>query len=356
MSPKGVYQTLSDNYMVYLVSKLTADQMMTATVKQQMTDACHELKAVFKSRIERSDWMSRESKINALEKLDNMVFCIGYPDKWVTEALPDLSQSQSLVEDVYTLRKARLNLFKALVGKDRTDANVMFNVSLSDNDSPLSMANAFYTPNFNAIFMMPFYCLPPYYDNTLNQAFNYASFVTPAHEMTHGFDTSGAKFDKNGDPKPIWANETDAKEFERRAEMLEQCFNGLEMLPDEMPGVMANGKATITENIADLGGSEIAFEAYNNYLAKNGFKGSQLKLQRQRFFRGIAEQYRSKYNTFYVEYLALGKNKENKIDPHSMNKERTNGILCNMDGWYDAFDIQPGDKLYQAPEKRVRIW
>lgn len=356
MSPKGVYQTLSDNYMVYLVSKLTADQMMTATVKQQMTDACRELKAVFKSRIERSDWMSRESKINALEKLDNMVFCIGYPDKWVTEALPDLSQSQSLVEDVYTLRKARLNLFKALVGKDRTDANVMFNVSLSDNDSPLSIANAFYTPNFNAIFMLPFYCLPPYYDNTLNQAFNYASFVTPAHEMTHGFDTSGAKFDKNGDPKPIWANETDAKEFERRAEMLEQCFNGLEMLPDEMPGVMANGKATITENIADLGGSEIAFEAYNNYLAKNGFKGSQLKLQRQRFFRGIAEQYRSKYNTFYVEYLALGKNKENKIDPHSMNKERTNGILCNMDGWYDAFDIQPGDKLYQAPEKRVRIW
>ena len=356
MSTKGIFVTLDNVYMGYLRSKLTAEQMMTATVKQQMTDAALELRDVFRSRIENNEWMSQGSKNNAIEKLDNMMFCIGYPEKWITEALPDISQSKSLVEDVYILRMARLNLFKAVVGKDRTDADIIYNVTLSDNTAGLFIDNAFYNSNFNAMIITPYYCLPPFFDAKNNQAFNYATLSITGHEITHGFDTGGAKFNKIGDPSPIWANEADAQEFEHRAEMLVECYNGFEMLPDELPGVMANGKATITENIADLGGAEIAFQAYNNYLTKNGFKGTQLKLQRQRFFRGIAEIYRSKYNKKHVEYLALGKNKENKIDVHSMNKERVNGIYCNMDGWYEAYDVQPGDKLYRTPEKRVRIW
>lgn len=356
MSTDGAYETLSGNYMEYLRSKLLADQMMNATIKQQMTDVAMEMKAVFKNRIENNEWMSQASKNNAIEKLDNMVFCIGYPDKWVTEALPDLSRSQSTVEDVYILRQARLNLFKALVGKDRSDTDATFNAYISDKEWSLKEFNAFYTNNSNAMFILPCFCLPPLFDNAQNQAFNYAIFSVTGHEMTHGFDTEGAKFNKVGDFGTIWSNEADAQEFNRRAEMLVQCYNRFEMLPDEMPGVMANGKATITENIADLGGAEIAFQAYNSYLAKNGFKGSQLKLQRQRFFRALAENYRTKYNTAFVEIMALGKNEANKIDPHSMDKERINGVLCNMDGWYDAYDIQPGDKLYQAPDKRVRIW
>jgi endothelin-converting enzyme/putative endopeptidase len=126
------------------------------------------------------------------------------------------------------------------------------------------------------------------------------------------------------------------------------------VLPDA-PGVKANGKVTIGEDIADLGGMEMAFQCYNNYLDKNGFKGEEKLRQLQRYFYAYAQEYRSKYTRRYVDYIAFGIGNDEGPDVHSMDKERVNGIVSNCDCWYDTFNITSG-KLYRQPSERVHIW
>jgi putative endopeptidase len=216
--------------------------------------------------------------------------------------------------------------------------------------------NAVYLQNYNAFVIYPYFLNAPYYDPSQNEAFNYGTYTIFAHEITHGFDTKGANFNKIGDYGPIWANEADAQEFMRRASKLSAWYSSFDLLPDEMPGVKANGEGTVTEDIADLGGFEIAFQLYTDKLKADGFKDEQMRLQQQRFYRVNAEIWRAKYNPEYVQMVALGINSPNDPDKHSMEKERINGLVPNTNAWYDLFDVKPGDKLYLAPEERVHIW
>ena len=128
-----------------------------------------------------------------------------------------------------------------------------------------------------------------------------------------------------------------------------------DVLPGEMPGVKANGEATLIENIADLGGLSIVWQNYLNRLEADGYTGDELKLMKQCFFQAYGEEYRSKYDAIYVNYMAFGKDNPDGIEGHSMDKERVNGVVANMDGWYDAFDIKEG-ALYRKPADRIRIW
>ena len=153
----------------------------------------------------------------------------------------------------------------------------------------------------------------------------------------------------------IWASPADRAEFDRRTELLVKQYESYDVLPDEMPGVKANGKATIAENIADLGGTEIAWQAFINRLEADGYTGNELKLMKQRFFLAYAEEYRSKYDANYVNRLAFGNDNPEAVNGHSMDKERVNGVVANMDGWYDAFDIEEG-ALYRKPAERIHIW
>jgi len=147
----------------------------------------------------------------------------------------------------------------------------------------------------------------------------------------------------------------DKAEFDRRTELLVKQFESYDVLPDEMPGVKANGKATIAENIADLGGMEIAWQAFINRHEADGYNDNELKLMKQRFFLAYAEEYRSKYDANYVNRLAFGNDNPEAVNGHSMNKERVNGVVANMDGRYDAFDIEEG-ALYRKPAERIHIW
>ena len=224
-------------------------------------------------------------------------------------------------------------------------------------DCNLTDENAYYSANFNAMHILPYFILPPFYDPLQSLAINYESFSILGHEITHGFDKNGVKFDKNGDitANGIWASDADKAEFERRSELLVKQYESYDVLPDEMPGVKAVGGRTLAENIADLGGSEIAWQAYANRLKADGYTGDQLKLMQQRFFLAKGDRRRSKYGKEYYEYMYLGKNNPNGIDGHSLPKERVNGVVANMDGWYEAFDIKDG-ALYRAPADRIKIW
>ena len=355
LSLKKLEMSLERDYLSYLRSKMVADQLVPKGLKEEYLKYCKEVKDVFAQRIKDNDWLSEVGKKNALEKLDAMVMNVAYPDKWYTEGLADFSKSQSLLEDIYTIRKAHLNLMKALLGKSREEAS--FTVVITDSNTNLSDQNAFYDRHFNSINMLPGFILPPFFDPAQSLAINYVCFGTLGHEMTHGFDTEGSRYNKYGTvtAQGIWASPADKAEFDRRTELLVKQYAAYDVLPDEMPGVKANGEATIAENIADLGGTEIAWQNYLNRLEADGYTGQELKLMKQRFFIAFAEEYRSKYDATYVDLFAFGKDNPNGADGHSMDKERVNGVVANMDGWYEAFDIKEG-ALYRKPADRIRIW
>lgn len=355
LSLQKVEKTMEENYLPYLRSKLVAEQMVPAGLKDEYMNYCKEMIGVFGVRIKTNEWMSEGSKKNALDKLNAMVFNVAYPDHWIKEGLPDFSKSQSLLEDVYIMRTTRQNLLKAIVGKSRLKES--FTALAMDNEAWLGLQNAFYDPLFNSMNILPYYILPPNYDPTQSLVINYQMFDTMGHEMTHGFDTSGSQFDKNGNytPNGIWASEADKAEFDRRTELLVKCYDSYDVLPDEMPGVKADGKTTLGENIADLGGTEIAYQAFLNRLKIDGYTGDNLKLMKQRFFLSLGEEWRSKYGADYVNYIAFGKDNPDGPDVHSMSKERVNGVVANMNSWYEAFDIKDG-ALYRAPKDRIKIW
>ena len=355
LSLKKLEMSLERDYLSYLHSKMVADQLVPKGLKEEYLKYCKEVKDVFAQRIKDNDWLSEVGKKNALEKLDAMVMNVAYPDKWYTEGLADFSKSQSLLEDIYTIRKAHLNLMKALLGKSREEAS--FTVVITDSNTNLGDQNAFYDRHFNSINMLPGFILPPFFDPAQSLAINYVCFGTLGHEMTHGFDTEGSRYNKYGTvtAQGIWASPADKAEFDRRTELLVKQYAAYDVLPDEMPGVKANGEATIAENIADLGGTEIAWQNYLNRLEADGYTGQELKLMKQRFFIAFAEEYRSKYDATYVDLFAFGKGNPNGADGHSMDKERVNGVVANMDGWYEAFDIKEG-ALYRKPADRIRIW
>ena len=355
LSLQKVEKTMEVNYLPYLRSKLVAEQMVPAGLKDEYMNYCKEMIGVFGVRIKTNEWMSEGSKKNALDKLNAMVFNVAYPDHWIKEGLPDFSKSQSLLEDVYIMRTTRQNLLKAIVGKSRLKES--FTALAMDNEGWLGLENAFYDPLFNSMNILPFYVLPPNYDPTQSLVINYQMFDTMGHEMTHGFDTSGSQFDKNGNytPNGIWASEADKAEFDRRTELLVKCYDSYDVLPDEMPGVKADGKTTLAENIADLGGEEMAYQAFLNRLKIDGYTGDNLKLMKQRFFLSLGEEWRSKYGEDHVNYTAFGKGNPYGADVHSLSKERVNGVVANMNSWYEAFDIKDG-ALYRAPADRIKIW
>ena len=354
---KTVESYIEKNYLGYELSKEVGEKLVTADDILHGEQAVQELKDVFTERIKNNSWLSAGSKQNALEKLNNMAVNVGRPDKWMAEALPNIQSCTSVLEDLFSLRKSRLNGVLALNGKPAKQYgfHAMF---MGEAPITLDIANAFYDPNFNSINLWPFYITAPWYSASQNSAINYETYNTFGHEITHGFDTDGSKFDKNGDPKPLWANQADSEEFNRRAQQLIDWYSTFDLLPDA-PGLKANAKVTIAEDIADLGGMELAFQCYNNYLDKNGFKGEQKQLQLERYFYAYAQEFRSKYSRRFIDYTVFGLidglPSSAIPDSHSMDKERVNGLLPNCDGWYNTFNITSG-KLYRKPSERVRIW
>ena len=358
---KGQEQTRADlvknfakRYLNYETSKIYTDAYVTPEMKRRTLDMCIQMREVLHQRIENNEWMSAQSKHNAIEKLEAMTFCIGCPDEWFDEGLPDLSQESTLFDDVLAVRRAQLNLNRRLIGMETV--KVSFH-AIINNQHDLTTVNAFYSQNYNSMNIYPIWIMDPVYNPNANEAHNYVSCTVFGHEITHGFDTNGAKFNKMGDLGEIWASQADKEEFLRRAQLLIDYYSQTEVMPWSLPGLCNQGDYTVSENIADLGGFLIAYETYEKHLQDNGFKGDQLKLQCQRFFLSYAYLWQAKYSAKYAQVRTLGEGDEHKDkDIHSLPRERVNGIVRNVDYWYDLFPIEPTDKLYLAPADRVRIW
>lgn len=341
-----------EKYLGYELSRAFAQAYVTAEQKQSMAGYAEEMRQTLRERIQQYDWMSDASKQNATEKINHMIFNIGAPDEWFDEGIADLSQAQTLYDDIRALRSAKMSLNCKLTGM--TSKRAGFHQVILD--MPLTTVNACYVPAGNYMNILPAFILTPNYDPDMNDAHNYANMLVWGHEIIHGFDTNGAKFDQYGNLGSLWANENDNQEFQKRAQQLIDYYSSLDIMPFET-GLKNDGAFTVAENVADLGGFYLAYESYVKHLKKQGFTGDRLRLQQQRFYEAYAYFLSAKWTAEYANNNTLGNAEEGfPKNEHSLFRERVNGVVTNTDDWYDLFDVKPTDKLYLAPEKRIRIW
>lgn len=324
----------TDNNLGYALGKIYVKQYFTDEAKQRMNDLVSNLQKAFEARINKLDWMSDSTKKIAVEKLHAFIKKIGYPDKW-REYHVSIDKTKyfdnvvSCYEDDYNY-----NLNKLGKPVDRTEWTM----------TPPTI-NAYYNPTFNEIVFPAGILQFPFFDANADDAINYGGIgIVIGHEMTHGFDDEGSQYDKEGNLKNWWSH-NDSAEFVARTKKIISQFNGYTML-DTMH---INGALTTGENTADLGGLNIAYDAFQ--LTKEAHDSTKIDgfAPDQRFFISFAQSWRSK------EKPELERTLINE-DPHSPPMYRVNGPLSNFDPWYKAFNVQPGEKMYKPDSLRVKIW
>jgi putative endopeptidase len=330
----------------YFTSVIYTKAVVTDERKAAVTQVAEDLRDALRTKISTLDWMSSTTKSKALDKLDAMKMWIGRPDKWDETHMPTLTGT-SLAEDLRLIRASQFELGLSLKGASRTEKAVEFEMTQEQNLT--AGINSFYDPFVNAMFIFPCFMLPPFYDTSYSDAYNYACFTVIGHEMTHGFDNIGGQFDKDGNFSDWWTV-ADKLEFENRQQNIINCYNNLEVSfgNDPFVGIYDNGKVTLSENIADIGGSHLAYNAYMAKLQQDGYSGDELVKQQKKFFIGLCHLWRMKKSVAGMQkYLT---------NVHSLPKERVNGMAMNSDPWYEVFNVTSKNKLYLPKEKRADIW
>lgn len=296
------------------------------------------IREAFRQRLDRSPWMDEDTKKEAYKKLDGFVAKIGYPDKW-----QDYSSIVIRPTD--------------LIGNSRRIQEWHWADDLAKLDEPRRSwewgmhpqdINAYYSSTRNEIVFPAAIFQPPFFDPEADPAVNFAAIgAVIGHEMGHGFDDQGSLSDEKGRLRDWWSAAS-RKHFEQRTAKLVKQYNGYEPLE----GLYVNGQLTLGENIGDLGGVSVAYEAYRDFVKKNydgkapvidGYSGD------QRFFMSWAQTWRSRQTEGFLRKQVLS-------NPHSPSQYRVNGVLRNMDAWYDAFSVKKDDDLYLPPDERVHIW
>ncbi len=310
--------------------------------KAKMTELIENLRGAYQERIEKSSWMDEPTRKAALAKLAAFEPRIGYPDKYIDYSSMVIDRNDVL-------------------GNAMRSAEFEHQLELSRFPNPVDRSlwgmtpqtvNAYYNPLANQITFPAAILQPPYFDANADAAVNYGAIgAIIGHEMGHGFDDQGSGFGPTGKFENWWT--PGAKEaFEKRTGALTAQFNTYDAIPKvgDAPAVFVKGELTLGENIGDLGGLEAAYGAYQRYQAKHG-KAKVIGglTGDQRFFLAYAQAWQAKLREPALRNQLL-------TDPHSPAKYRVNGIVRNVDAWYVAFNVKPGDKLYLPPEQRVRIW
>ncbi|MES2202796.1 MAG: M13 family metallopeptidase [Patescibacteria group bacterium] len=317
-----------------LVGKLYIERYFPASAKKAMDELVSDLFDVYEERIKALDWMSLATKRKAVIKLRMMSRKIGYPRKWKKYPFDIMAKDyfgNCLRSEVYEHKRAMAKLQKKV---DRGEWHM----------SPQTV-NAYCNFNLNEIVFPAAILQWPFFDPRADAAINYAGIGTViGHEMTHGFDDQGAKFDGKGNMKGWWTA-ADNKRFAQKGGLLKTQYDGY-VVTD---GVKVNGQLTLGENIADLGGLAIGWDAYQKYLAKHGRKTIDGFSSEQRFFLGFAQMERELTRPEFVKMQAL-------TDPHSPAPFRINGPLANFEPFYKLLKLSKKDKLFRPPSKRAKIW
>jgi putative endopeptidase len=318
-----------------IVGRIYVERHFKPEAKERMVKLVANLKESFRDRIKGLAWMTDETKQKALAKLEKFGTKIGYPDKW-----KDYSALEIKVDDlVGNVRRASIVAFDRDIKKlgkpiDRTEWGM----------TPQTV-NAYYNPSMNEVVFPAAILQPPFFNMDADDAVNYGGIgAVIGHEMTHGFDDQGRKSDGDGTLTDWWTSK-DAEQFEQRAGILVDQYGAYSPIDT----LKLNGKMTLGENIADVGGLTIAYYAYKKSL--NGKQAPMIdgRTGEQRFFLGWAQVWARKYRDDEMRRRVL-------TDPHSPSQYRTNGVVANMPEFYRAFGVKEGDALYRAEGIRAQIW
>jgi putative endopeptidase len=324
-----------DGVMGEAVGRVYVERHFPPAAKAKINALVDDLRAALKIRLQKLDWMAPATKAEAVKKLDQFTVKVAYPDVW-----RDYSALSVRADDLYGDVERGVGfewnrLVKRMHGP----------VDRSEWGMTPQTANAYYNPTMNEIVFPAAELQPPFFDPDADPAVNYGGIGSViGHEMTHGFDDEGRKSDGEGRLRNWWTPE-DAKRFEADAKVLGAQYSSYEVFP----GAKINGELTMGENIADLGGLLVALDAYHLSLKGqpapviDGLTGD------QRFFLAYAQGWRDKRREEAMRQQLVA-------DPHSPEAFRVNGVVRNIDAWYDAFGVKPGEKLYLAPKDRARIW
>jgi putative endopeptidase len=330
---RGIH--LLDGEMGEALGKLYVAKYFPPEAKAKVTLLVQNLLKAYEADIQTLTWMTPETKAKALEKIRNFTPKVGYPDTW-----RDYSALVVVPHDVVA---------------DVRNADVFeWNRRLARIDGPVDRGewgmtpptnNAYYNPTLNEIVFPAGILQPPYFDPNADDAVNYGEAgATIGHEISHGFDDQGSKYNAVGVLQNWWTDQ-DRKDFDARTTALAKQYDGYEPLP----GLHINGRLTLGENIADLAGLVIAHKAYLISLGGkpapvlDGMTGD------QRFYVAYGQSWREIWTDGLTRRTVLS-------NPHSPSKFRVNGVVRNDDGWYAAFDVKPGDAMYLEPDQRVRLW
>jgi putative endopeptidase len=318
-----------------LLGKLYVEEHFPEEAKAACEEMVQYLIRSFEVHIRNLAWMSPLTKEKALEKLSKFTVKIGFPDKW--KDYSKLETGSSLYENVKNMAIWSFNENLAKQGKpvDKTEWGM----------TPQTV-NAYYHPLHNEIVFPAAILQPPFYDYKADAAVNFGGIgAVIGHELSHGFDDSGSQYDGNGNLNNWWTEDDKAK-FDAAANALVKQFEAYEPIP----GVFVNGRFTLGENIGDLGGSSVAFDALQAYLKDKGNPGLiDGYTQNQRFFLSWATIWRTKTTEEFVVNQV-------KTDPHSPAQYRAFAPIINLDGFHEAWNTKPGDKMYVPNEKRIVIW
>ncbi len=316
-----------------MLGRIYVSQHFPPEAKARMEVLVGNLVKAYEASIKELDWMGEDTRVKALEKLSKFTPKIGYPNKWKDYSKLDV-KADDLIGNVMRSKAVESARHVAKLGApiDRDEWYM----------TPQTV-NAYYNPGMNEIVFPAAILQPPFFDMEADDAVNYGGIgAVIGHEIGHGFDDQGSKYDGDGNLQSWWTDE-DRSRFEERTKALIAQYDAYEPLP----GHTVSGAFTIGENIGDLGGLSIAYKAYKmshpDAPVLDGFTGD------QRVFLGWAQIWRRNYKD---ENLL----QRLKTDPHSPSEFRTNGIVRNIPEWYTAFEVKEGDALYLPPEQRVKIW
>jgi putative endopeptidase len=326
---------LIDRMLGDMVGELYVEKYFKPEAKDYMVKLVDNLQSTFADRIKRLDWMSDETKTKALEKLNAIAKKIAYPDKWKTYD-GVVATKGDFYANVRSVSKWQYNYNVSRMGKP---------VDKKEMGMTPPTINASYNPSNNDITFPAGILQFPFFDFGADDAVNYGGIAAViGHEMTHGFDDQGRQFDAAGNLKDWWTK-PDADKFKTRANEVVAQYDALTVLDT----VHVQGKLTLGENLADLGGLSMAYEAFTK--TEQFKKGKKIDgfTPQQRFFLSWAQIWRN--NTLPETAANLI-----KTDPHSPGMHRANAPVTNIDAWYAAFDVKPGDKMYKPENERTRIW
>lgn len=318
-----------------VVAQIYVARHFKPEAKRSMDKLVANLLKAYEISIKDLSWMTAETKTKALDKLAKITPKIGYPEEW-----RDYSKLEIKADD--------------LLGNMRRSAEFEHQRMIDKLGKPVDKkewgmtpqtVNAYYNPSKNEIVFPAAILQPPFFTADADDAVNYGGIgAVIGHEISHGFDDQGSKYDGDGNLENWWSDD-DKKAFEGLANRLVAQFEGYEA----MPGKTLNGRLTLGENIADLSGMAISLKAYKLSLDGKDSPVIDETTGAQRFFFGWAQVWRRLYRDAELANRLL-------TDPHSPSEFRANGPIINLDAFYEAFDVKPGDKLYKKPEDRIQIW